>query len=339
MSNVIAQLADMVPSDDLLAQIDIAEVYEKFHHTFKQLDDFKKIRDEHERRGFLGRMFNRSELKDAQLDAQEVQAEFSKTLAQLMVISSLQSQQLTKQQELIQQQQKDLEAKALELARQNGRLEQHQAVIRDQSNKLRIYVTDLLDVQGLTGEHGEMLIQIAQEVMTTRDSLLADFDRRMEATRDLLENQHELSRQLQESHATRAKQQLAELRSEMDLRLEDLQQKLQQQILSRIEAQRVDEEQQVARLRATLDMQGQIQRALRTELEENKVIHTATLEALRSEQQASEARLSWMLRKQLAGLCGLALACALGIGGVYQLGRSVTAVVPPVTETHSSASN
>jgi hypothetical protein len=339
MSTVIAQLAEMVPSDDLLAQIDIAEVYEKFHRTFKRLDDFKKIRDEHEQRGFLGRMFNRGELKDAQLDAQEVQAEFSKTLAQLMVISSLQSQQLTKQQELIRQQQNDLEAKATELARQNLRLEQHQAVIRDQSSKLRTYVTDLLDVQGLTGEHGEMLIQIAQEVVTTRDSMLADFDRRMEAIRSLLENQHEQSQRLLDHHATWAKQQWAELRSEMDSRLEDLQQELRQQLLTCVEAQRVDGEQQAARLSAALDLQGQMQQALRTELEEDTVIRTAALEALRSEQQASEARVRRTLRKLLAGLCGLALACALGIGGVYQLSRPVTAAVPPVTETHDLVSN
>ncbi len=140
MSKVIAQLASIVPSDDLLARIDIAEVYEKFHSTFKRLDDFKRVRDEHEQRSFLGRLFNRGELKNAQLDAQEVQAEFSKTLAQLMVISSLQAQQLTEQQGQLADQQKALDAKAGELARQNMRLEQHEAVIKHQAAGLRQYV-------------------------------------------------------------------------------------------------------------------------------------------------------------------------------------------------------
>lgn len=57
MSNVIAQLAKTQPPKELLQHIDINDIYEKFHETFKRLDDFKDIRDKHEQRGFLGRLF------------------------------------------------------------------------------------------------------------------------------------------------------------------------------------------------------------------------------------------------------------------------------------------
>ncbi|WP_338523630.1 hypothetical protein NUH87_28560 [Pseudomonas batumici] len=339
MSTVIAQLADMVPSDDLLAQIDVAEVYEKFHRTFKLLDKFKQVRDEHERRSFFGRLFNQGELKSAQLDAQEVQAEFSKTLAQLMVISSLQSQQLTQQQELIRHQQDDLRTKAEELARQNLRLEQHQTVIRDQATKLRSYVTDLLNVQGLTDEHGETLIRIAEEVMATRDTLLADFDGRMQEIGGALESQLEQSQRLLEQHTTRAEQQQVELRSEVDSRFEHLQQTLQQQLLTSTEAQQADANRQLALLRSVVTEQEQALQALRAEHEQNAVSREAALKLLRIEQQNSEARLRRSVRMLLAGLCGLSLAGAVSIFGVYQLNRPLTVEVSSMVQAHDTSSN
>lgn len=180
MTDMIARLADVKPPAELLLQVDMAEIFEKFHTTFKRLDDFKNVRDRHEQRGFLGRLFNGKELKEAQLDAQELQAEFSKTLAQLMVISTVQSQQLVEQQKQLGVQQKDLEEKADALASHTRQLETHQANIQQQAAELRRYVTNLLNVQGLTDEHAHRLIEIAEDVTSTRDRLIQQFDARME---------------------------------------------------------------------------------------------------------------------------------------------------------------
>ncbi|WP_460164443.1 hypothetical protein [Pseudomonas sp. S2_F03] len=335
MSTVIAQLAHMVPSDDLLEQIDVGEVFEKFHSTFKRLGDFKKIRDEHEQRSFLGRLFNRSELKNAQLDAQEVQAEFSKTLAQLMVISSLQSQQLTKQQQLLSQQQADLKAKADELAQHNHRLEQHQAVIRHQASGLRNYVTELLKVQGLTDEQGHMLIEIAEEVTSTRDKLFADFDGRMLEIHSALDNQCEQSRIQLEQHWARAEQQQVELRSEVNSQLEQHQQTLQQQVLASVEAQRFDAECQLAVLRSAITQQNQELEAQRAERAKDAGRFHAMLENLRNEQLKIEGTLR---RKLLAGLYGVGLVSVVGILCAYQLSRPVIAPVSTVVEKQSAVS-
>lgn len=191
MPNVIAQLAKTQPPKELLQHIDINDIYEKFHETFKRLDDFKDIRDKHEQRGFLGRLFNGQELKDAQLDAHELQAEFSKTLAQLMMISTMQSQQLVAQQNQLGQQQGDLKEKAESLAAHTRKLEEHQASISRQATELRQYVTNLLNVQGLTAEHGQQLIDIAEEVTTTKDRLLEEFAARVQEIDTALAAQQE----------------------------------------------------------------------------------------------------------------------------------------------------
>ena len=336
MSKVIAQLASTVPSEDLLAQIDIPEVYEKFHTTFKRLDDFKRVRDEHEQRGYFGRLFNRSELKNAQLDAQEVQAEFSKTLAQLMVISSLQAQQLIQQQDQLSEQQAQLKDKAEQLARQNARLEQHQAVIKHQAASLRTYVTDLLSVQGLTEDHGEILISIAREITETKDNLLADFDSRMQEIRGALDEQAQQTQARLDQHAIAAREQQAALRDELGARLDQLQQDLQQQVQAAVAGQRdeasklaarlqadiaghvqqqqeqiADVDRQMSELREVLVEQEQTLRTERNERQADAANRQAELDTLRRGQEESESRLRRGQRRLLVGLCALGLASAV----------------------------
>ncbi|WP_434605603.1 hypothetical protein [Pseudomonas sp. R1-7] len=340
MSKVISQLASTVPSDDLLARIDIAEVYEKFHSTFKRLDDFKRVRDEHEQRNFLGRLFHRGELKNAQLDAQEVQAEFSKTLAQLMVISSLQAQQLTEQQGQLADQQKTLDAKAEELARQNMRLEQHQTVIKHQAAGLRQYVTDLLKVQGLTDEHGEMLISIAKEVMETRDRLLTDFDNRMRQVQAALDEQQQVLREVLDEQASTLEQRLTQLQQTVDSTQEQRLQAVEQGLLAALDEQRreavgqterldanlafqgklLDEnhrdlDRQLSELREVLAEQGQALLNERSERQQEQAARQAEVHALRNEQNNCETRLRREQRHLMAWLCGLVLMCIGALAG------------------------
>ncbi|WP_421526266.1 hypothetical protein [Pseudomonas yamanorum] len=355
MSKVIAQLASTVPSDDLLSRIDIADVYEKFHSTFKRLDDFKRLRDEHEQRNFLGRLFHRGELKNAQLDAQEVQAEFSKTLAQLMVISSLQAQQLTEQQGQLADQQKTLDAKAEELARQNTRLEQRQAVIKHQAAGLRQYVTDLLKVQGLTDEHGEMLISIAKEVMETRDRLLADFDNRMQQMQGVLEEQQQLLREVLDEQASTLEQRLTKLQQAVDSTLEQRLTAVERGLLAALDEQRREAASQTERLDADLVFQAQLRdenhrdlerqlselrevvaeqsQALlneRSERQQERAERQVEVHALRNEQKSGETR----LRRLMAGLCGLAFVCAGALAG-FTFWSTSKPVLAPV-EIHES---
>lgn len=353
MSKVIAQLASTVPSNDLLARIDIAEVYEKFHSTFKRLDDFKRVRDEHEQRNFLGRLFHRGELKNAQLDAQEVQAEFSKTLAQLMVISSLQAQQLTEQQGQLADQQKTLDAKAEELVRQNTRLEQHQAVIKHQAAGLRQYVTDLLKVQGLTDEHGEMLISIAKEVMETRDRLLADFDNRMQQMQGVLEEQQQLLREVLDEKASTLEQRLMKVQQAVDLTLEQRLTAVERGLLAALDEQRREAASQTERLDADLAFQAQLRdenhrdlerqlselrevlaeqsQALlneRNERHQERAERQIEVNALRNEQKSGETRLRREQRRFIAGLCGLALVCAGALAGFTSWNTSKPVLAP-----------
>ena len=359
MSKVIAQLASTVPSDDLLSRIDITEVYEKFHSTFKRLDDFKRVRDEHEQRSFFGRLFHRGELKNAQLDAQEVQAEFSKTLAQLMVISSLQAQQLTEQQGQLADQQKTLDAKAEELARQNMRLEQHQAVIKHQAAGLRQYVTDLLKVQGLTDEHGEMLISIAKEVMETRDRLLADFDNRMQQVQRALDEQQQLLREVLEEQANTLEQRLTKLQQAVDSTLEQRLTAVERGLLAALDEQRREATGQTERLDADLAFQAQVRdenhrdlerqlselrevlaeqsQALlneRSERQQERAERQVEVHALRNEQSSGETRLRREQRRLMAGLCGLALVCAGALAG-FTLWSTSKPLLAPV-EIHES---
>lgn len=347
MNNVIAKLSNTVSSHDLLSKIDISEVYERFHSILVRLDDFKKARDEHEQRSFFGRLFNGDKLENAQLDAQEVQAEFSKVLAQLMVISSLQAQQLTGQQEQLAEQQKKIDAKADEIARQNSCLEQHQEEIKIQAADLRQYVSDLLQVQGLTEEHGEMLISIAKDVMETRDRLLADFDNRMQHVQEVLgEYQEQFSRGLDEQ-ANMLEQRLTDLQQRFINSQEEGFKAVEQMTFVALKECRLDATSQVKQLetecaskmnkhdknhsalsnqilelRELVAAQNQALLDERRERQQELTKRQSELDVLRNNQIDGEALIRREQRRLLAGLCGLAILFAGALGGLTFLNIS-----------------
>ncbi|NWO55979.1 hypothetical protein [Chromohalobacter israelensis] len=299
MSNVIAQLAKTQPPKELLQHIDIQDIYEKFHETFKRLDDFKDIRDKHEQRGFLGRLFNGKELKDAQLDAHELQAEFSKTLAQLMMISTMQSQQLVSQQNQLGRQQHDLKDKAESLADHTRKLEEHQASISRQATELRQYVTNLLNVQGLTAEHGQQLIDIAEEVTTARDRLTQEFAARMQEVDAALAEQREGTQTALE----RTRTELQERLSLSERQLADSHQHAAQQQAQRHEALAS----RLESVKATLEKTTQDEiDALRRELEIHKADvqarHASLAETLAHTRHAWERQLDHAIQESQATL-------------------------------------
>lgn len=343
MSNVIAQLASTVSSHDLLSKIDIAEVYERFHSILMRLDDFKKARDQHEQRSFFGRLFNGNELENAQLDAQEVQAEFSKVLAQLMVISSLQAKQLTEQQVQLAEQQKSLDAKAEELARQNLHLEQHQAEINQQAASLRQYVTDLLQVQGLTDEHGEMLISIAKDVMETRDRLLADFDNRMQHMQEILDEQANTLEgrliQLRQKIVACQEDRLKAVEQSMFVALQeqrrDATSRIEHLVTAHASQMKLHDEnystlsRQISKLREVVAEQNQELLDERRERQQELTKSQVELHALRTNQINGEALFRREQRRLLAGLCGLAILFAGALGGftLWNVSKPILATV------------
>ncbi|SSW69991.1 hypothetical protein [Achromobacter agilis] len=319
MTNVIAQLASVKLPTGLLDQVDINEVYERFRTTFNRLDDLKKARDRHEQRGFLGRLFNGSELKSAQLDAQEVQAEFSKTLAQLMMITTLQSQQLVDQQQLLHRQQEDLKSKARSLAEHNARLEQHQAEIKEQSTEVKRLVEGLLTVNGLTEEHAEQLIQVAEDVFNTKQSMLEQVDQqRSEIENALAQTNERLSANLQ---ALRAEGQArhGELQTRLDTH-QQLSDRKQQQIQQEWAERHQAMQHAASTLRTSVDQrlaQAETHTTQRLDKEtghrtEGAAALNAALNSLQAQHVESEIRHRHQLRRLKLAL-GVITLCAAGL--------------------------
>lgn len=91
MSQIINELATIEVSNEVLQQLDVGGIYQSFSKNYRKLDDLKNFRTEYEKKNWLMRWWHNDKLRDAQLDSAEVQAEFSKTIGQLMMISIMQS--------------------------------------------------------------------------------------------------------------------------------------------------------------------------------------------------------------------------------------------------------
>jgi hypothetical protein len=213
MSQIINQLATIEINNEVLQQLDLGGIYESFSRNYKKLDDLKNFRTDYEKKNRLMRWWHNDKLRDAQLDSSEVQAEFSKTIGQLMMISILQSRKLSEGQTQLNDQQRELniqtdrieknteqlqlqsallENQSSELKEQADSIEgqtvelQHQhARLEEQSESLKKLMDDYFALQGLTEEGALKLISIGNEVKTTKENLLQEFASRSETFESL----------------------------------------------------------------------------------------------------------------------------------------------------------
>jgi hypothetical protein len=182
MNDIIEKMGQLEIPDELLKQVDVNEVLEKFRRNFRKLDALKDARSRHESRNAVMRWWHSDEMEEAQLDAQQLQAEFSKSLGQLMLLSMLQSQKLSAQQHQLGRQQDEIVLQNELIKAQADALSQQQTALSTQSKELEQLVNQYFDLRGLTQEGARQLITIAADVKATRDALLARFDGQLRET-------------------------------------------------------------------------------------------------------------------------------------------------------------
>lgn len=180
MTELIRQMSQIHVPEDLLRQIDMDGVINDFRKNFKRLDDFRKTRSAYENRGFWKKLGDAitfdDTMENAQLDAVETQAAFSKAIGQLMVMSIVQSQRLQQQQEQLSTQQGIIKDQTQRIERHTLELQDQHELLAKQSTNLEKLVNDYFELRGLTQEGAKKLIAIANEVQGTRDALLRSVD-------------------------------------------------------------------------------------------------------------------------------------------------------------------
>ncbi|MBS1228529.1 MAG: hypothetical protein H6R17_1806 [Proteobacteria bacterium] len=176
MTELIRQMSQIQVPDDLLRQIDLDGLIKDFKKNFERLGNFRKTRDNYEKRGFWEKVGDvvtfDSTMENAQLDAVETQAAFSKAIGQLMVLSIVQSQRLQQQQELLSTQQGIIKDQTQRIERHTLELQDQHEILAKQNAELEKLVTDYFELRGLTQDGAKKLISIANEVQATRDNLL-----------------------------------------------------------------------------------------------------------------------------------------------------------------------
>jgi len=187
MIELIQKMSQMQVPDDLLRQVNMDGLIDDFRKNFKRLDDFKKTRTRHEDRDLLSRWWNHDELENAQLDAVETQAEFSKAIGQLMVLSIVQSQRLQSQQKQLSSQQDVIKDQTQRIERHTLELHEQQELLGKQNTDLEKLINDYFELRGLTQESAKKLIAIANEVKGTRDALLRSVDESLEGVSSQLD--------------------------------------------------------------------------------------------------------------------------------------------------------
>lgn len=175
MSQIINDLATIEVSNEMLQKLNVDGIYRDFKKNYQKLDDLKNFRSDYENKNPLMRWWDNDKLQDAHLDSAEVQAEFSKTIGQLMMISIMQSRKLTEQQVQLNEQQSNLRRQADGIAEHAGELQKQHRVLAEQAVKLETLVHEYFALKGLTEDGAQKLIDIAHEVKATKDRMLQEF--------------------------------------------------------------------------------------------------------------------------------------------------------------------
>lgn len=175
MSNIINDLASIEVSNEALHRLDVDGIYQDFSRNYQRLDDLKRFRKDFDNKNALMRWWHNDKLKDAHLDSAEVQAEFSKTIAQLMMISIMQSKKLAEQQVQLNEQQGNLRRQADGIVKHAGELQKQHHVLAEQAVQLETLVHEYFALKGLTEDGAQKLIDIACEVKATKDKMLQAF--------------------------------------------------------------------------------------------------------------------------------------------------------------------
>ncbi|MBL0570546.1 hypothetical protein JD505_14835 [Aeromonas hydrophila] len=226
LNHVVEYMSQVSIPQEYLNKIDMKNILKGFSDDYKKLDDLKSARARHEDRNFVSRWWNNNELEDAQLDAAELQASFSKKLGQLMVISVAQSQQLHKQQSDLSEQQHTIKKQTEQLADNDEHLKIQQLSLETQNKKLEELVNDYFELKGLTQDGALKLIKIANEVKETKDSLMMSFGNRMQEIDGIRQN----ILTEQSALVSRQAQHLNTFKNEAEHRLDAHQQQIDQRI-------------------------------------------------------------------------------------------------------------
>ncbi len=152
MSEIINQLATIEIDDTDLATINVTGIFTSFKQNFEKLDNLKDARRKHENKNFFMRWWDNNELEDAQLDSAQVQAEFSKTIGQLMLLSVMQSKLLTEQQIKLNEQQQTLTQQAEEIKKYAADHQLHFKKINYQSEALQERLDSYFTQDGVTDD-------------------------------------------------------------------------------------------------------------------------------------------------------------------------------------------
>ena len=172
MDQIIATIAKVPITDSMLDKVDMSSLMSEFEEDFDKLDDLKEFREEYDTKNAVMRWWDNNELRDAQLDAVQLQASFSKKLGQLMVVAMTQSKMLTQQQVDLKEQQEEIQSQTKDIASANKIIAEQQTELSEQQEQLKNLIDEYFQLKGLTAEGAKKLIEIAKEVEATKDTIL-----------------------------------------------------------------------------------------------------------------------------------------------------------------------
>lgn len=179
MNELISQLGGIELPDALLREIDTQEIYRDFAVSFRRLDELRRFRSAYEKQNFLVRWWDNDKLRDAQLDSISVQAEFSKAIGRLMLISTLEAGKLLEQQAQLNRQQTELTIQAQAIHAQTALITSQHARLEQRSDELQRAMEDFFAQHGLTDSRIDRLISAAEEVKGSRALLMDQVSRKM----------------------------------------------------------------------------------------------------------------------------------------------------------------
>jgi len=295
------------------------EFMNEFSDTYKKLGSFKAARQKHESRNWFGRMFNKKELRNAELDSIELQENMAQQMGKLTVPQMYAQNEIAEQQTSLGEQQRILKAQTNEIAEANEKIASQQGELSKQQMELKGLVESYFELKGLTAEQGAQLIKYAKEIETAKSGVEHALKQQQQefvqyvdhvktahaegqrAMIELMERAMTDAKSLLVRSETQIQEQLLRQDGQIKISMQEQQQVFQQQSIQQAEQMRIAQENvntlldvQKTEVKQAIDGQAELLRAHNQRVEQELAKHNEHISQSQAVLSKTVSRWGWL---------------------------------------------
>lgn len=265
-SRIVEGIANIEIPPDVLRKSNIKNIIPDINQSQtdvkNSVDKLERLRQEQKDGNFIGNWWNDRDdhVKDAQIELNKSIGKLSEKTSTLLIVNTAMAKQLHDQQNILLKQQELLDQQTKELKLQNYKISEQQKALKDQQEEINKANKGLMEAKGLTQEQAKKLVGCVSRVTEAEDRIdAANHALRADVKKDLHNSIEQYVERLENNFAEQAKRHNffeQQVTNNFSVQEQQIKKSL-EQVVSEGVLQKTAVQEQLAATIATLKQQGQ----------------------------------------------------------------------------------